>query len=64
MAADERDRTMHWDNVGVSCCSAAVKDFVQRTITQGKHARPALKLRRNALNLSISAAKSLTSCLP
>jgi hypothetical protein len=58
---------MRWDNAGVSCCTAAVKEFVQRTITRRKRlfarqARP--KLRRNVLNLSISAAKSLTSCLP
>lgn len=36
MAPDKRVRTMHWDNAGVSCCSAAVKKIVQRTITLGK----------------------------
>jgi len=33
MATDNQDRTMRWDNIGVSCCSAAVKEFVQRTMT-------------------------------
>jgi hypothetical protein len=58
---------MRWDNIGVSCCTAAVKEFVQRTMTQRKRLfaqQERLKLGRNALKLSSSAAKSLTSCLP
>lgn len=61
------NRTMRWDNTGVSCCTAAVKEIVQRTITWRRFPlalRARAKLRRNALKLSISAAKSLTTCLP
>jgi len=50
MTPDNSDRTMRWDNVGVSCCSAAVKKIVQRTITLRKRVLDAQKLRRNALN--------------
>jgi hypothetical protein len=52
---------MHWDNTGVPCCSAAVKNFVQRTIPLGKlrHAREALPQRLEIIQVRGEIAHQL-----